>query len=273
MQLGSMIEPFMLDYTQAKTGHAITRRGLVIDHPTIPEFCCTLDGYRAHDDRVLENKFLGSFRHKEEFVPYYYPQALAQMRCVGASGCILHVGRGTSEPEEFDLTPKQGDPVAAAYEAEMWSRVEAFRLCLRTFTPPVPMPKAVTPEFFRTVDLRQEPLPNWGVVMLPTLQIFEETREAAEEHERSGKEAKALVPEDVAIVVSDRHRIGRAEASAAILRSGGETPHEPARRRRHPRRSRSRLGFCRRYDGAEAISEEQGRLLYRHQAGAAIQNG
>ena len=35
MQLGSMIEPFMLDYTQAKTGHAITRRGLVIDHPTI----------------------------------------------------------------------------------------------------------------------------------------------------------------------------------------------------------------------------------------------
>ena len=148
MQLGSMIEPFMLDYTQAKTGHAITRRGLVIDHPTIPEFCCTLDGYRSHDDSVLENKFLGSFRHKEEFIPYYYPQNLAQMRCVGASRAILHVGRSTNEPEEFDLTPKPDDPVAAAYEAEMWARVEAFRQCLRTFRPPVPMPKAVTPEFF-----------------------------------------------------------------------------------------------------------------------------
>jgi YqaJ-like recombinase protein len=209
MQLGAYIEPFMLDYLQTNTGHAITRRGEVIDHPTVPEFCCTLDGYRSHDDAIIENKFLGSFRNKEEFVPYYYPQALAQMRCVGASRGIIHVGRGTNEPEEFDITPKPDDPIAAAYEAEMWTRVEAFRQCLRTFTPPVPMPKVIAPEFWRTVDLSVEPIPNWGHIMLPTLQIYEETREAAEEHERAGKEARAMVPDDVSVVLAPEHRLAR----------------------------------------------------------------
>lgn len=218
MQLGSMIEPFMLDWLESSTGHPITRRGEVVDHPTVPEFCCTLDGYRSFDDAIIENKFLAPFRHREEFAAYYYPQALAQMRCVAASRCILHVGRGTNEPEEFDLTPKADDPVAIAYEAEMWARVEQFRQCLRTFTPPVDMPKVPAPEFWRTVDLTQEPIPNWGHVMLPTLQIFEETREAAEEHEKSGKEARTLVPDDVAIVLTPEHRLSRNKKGVISIR-------------------------------------------------------
>lgn len=209
MQLGSLFEPFMLDYWQDKTGHAITRRGEVVDHPDVPEFCCTLDGYRAFDDAVIESKFLAPFRHKEEFCGYYYPQAIAQMRCVAASRAILLVGQGTSEPVEYDITPKHDDERAALYEAAMWARVEEFRLCLRTFTPPVPMPRVVSPELWRTIDLRQEPIPNWGHVMLPMLQIYEDTREAAELHEISGKDARALVPEDVSIVVTHEHRLSR----------------------------------------------------------------
>jgi hypothetical protein len=132
------------------------------------------------------------------------------MRCVGASRAILHVGRGTSEPEEFDITPKVEDHAAAEYESEMWQRVYQFKLCLRTFTPPVEMPKVVVPEIWRTVDLtKADPMPNWGQVMLPTLEIYEETREAAEEHERAGKEARALVPDDVSIVLSPEHRLSR----------------------------------------------------------------
>ena len=218
MQLGSMIEPFMLDYTEAKSGHPITRRGEVVDHPTVPEFCCTLDGYRAFDDSALENKFLAPFRHREEFCPYYYPQALAQMRCIGASRCILHVGRGTGEPQEYDLTPKPLDPVAAAYEAEMWARAEAFRICLRTFTPPVPMPRVVAPEIWRTIDLTKDPMPNWGHVMVPTLEIYEDTREAAEQHEVAGKEARGLVPDDVAIVLTPSHRLSRNKKGVISIR-------------------------------------------------------
>ena len=224
MQLGSYVEPFMLDYLETTTGHPITRRGEVVDHPTIPEFCCTLDGYRAFDDAVIENKFLAPFRLREEFAAYYYPQALAQMRCVGAARAILHVGRGTAVPEEYDITPKADDDRAALYEATMWQRVEAFRQCLRTFTPPFDMPKVSAPEFWRTIDLtKDEPMPNWGHILLPTLQIFEETRDAAEEHDRSGKEARSLVPEDVAIVLTPEHRLSRSKKGTVSIRRRNAT--------------------------------------------------
>lgn len=218
MRLGSHVETFLLDYSQETTGQPITRRGEVVDHPIIPEFCCTLDGYRAADDAVIEIKFLAPFRHKEEFAGYYYPQVLAQMRCVGAARGILLVGQGTSEPEEYDLTPKADDRIATEYEAEMWNRVAAFRLCLRTFTPPVPMPKVVTPEIWRTVDLAQEPMPNWGHILLPTLEIFEQTREAAEQHEQAGKDARALVPPDVSVVLAREHRLSRNKHGTVSIR-------------------------------------------------------
>lgn len=218
MQLGSFVEPFMLDYLQEKTGNAITRRGEVVDHPDIPEFCCTLDGYRAFDDAVIENKFLGAYQTKEQFVPYYYPQALAQMRCTGASHGILYVGQGTSEPIEYDITPKSDDANAAQYEQVMWLRVEMFRMCLRTFTPPVPMPRLVPPDLWRTVDLSQEPMPNWGHVLLPTLELYEQTREAAELHDQAGKEARALVPEDVGVVLAFEHKLARNKNGAVSIR-------------------------------------------------------
>jgi len=218
MQLGSHIEPFMLDYLEVRCGHAITRRGEVIDHPTIVEFCCTLDGYRAHDDAVIENKFLSPFMHREQFVPYYYPQALAQMRCVGSSRAVLHVGQGTNEPVEYDITPKPDDERVSLYEAVMWQRVEAFRQCLRTFTPPVPMARVTPPEIWRTIDLSQEPIPNWGYAMLPALQLYEDTRTAADTHEQAGKDARALVPDDVSIVLTPEHRLSRDKRGVISIR-------------------------------------------------------
>jgi YqaJ-like recombinase protein len=209
MQLGSFIEPFLLDYQQQKTGHAITRRGEVVDHPTVPEFCCTLDGYRAHDDAVVETKFLAPWRNKEEFAMYYYPQVIAQMRCTGAARGVLLAGQGTAEPVEYDITPKPDDERAAAYEAAIWERVSQFRHCLRTFTPPFPMPKVITPEIWRTIDLTKEPLPNWGHAMLPTLELYEDTREAAEIHEQAGKDARSLVPDDVSVVLAHNHKLSR----------------------------------------------------------------
>lgn len=217
MRLGSHVETFLLDYNQETTGQAITRRGEVVDHPTVPEFCCTLDGYRAADNAVIETKFLAPFRHKEEFGGYYYPQVLAQIRCTGAARGILLVGQGTSEPEEYDLTPK-ADTIASAYESEMWERVAAFRLCLRTFTPPVPMPRVAPPEIWRTVDLTQEPMPNWGHIMLPTLELYEQTREASEMHEQAGKDARSLVPDDVSIVLTREHRLSRNKHGTVAIR-------------------------------------------------------
>lgn len=218
MQLGSFVEPFILDYHSDVTGHPITQRGEVIDHPSVPDFCCTLDGYRAFDDSVIECKFLAPFRNREEFVGYYYPQVLAQMRCTGSARGVLLGARGTSEPEEYDITPKPGDRAAIEYEEAMWTRVDAFRTCLRTFTPPFPMPRVVPPELWRTIDLTQDPMPNWGHILLPTLEIFETTREAAEIHDRAGKEARALVPDDVSIVLSVEHRLSRNKKGSVSIR-------------------------------------------------------
>jgi hypothetical protein len=100
----------------------------------------------------------------------------------------------------------------------MWQRVEQFRQCLRTFTPPFPMPRVVAPEIWRTIDLSVEPMPNWGHIMLPTLQIYEETRDAAEEHDRSGKQARALVPDDVSIVLTPEHRLSRNKKGTLAIR-------------------------------------------------------
>jgi len=214
MELGSYIEPFILDYQQRKTSQAITRRGEVVDHPTIPDFCCTLDGYRAHDDAVIEVKFLAPFRHREEFASWYYPQVIAQMRCTGAARGILLAAQGTNDPVEHDITPKPDDARAAAYEVAMWERVLQFRHCLRTFTPPFPMPRVVVPEIWRTINLTEEPLPNWGHVMLPALELYEDTREAAEIHEQAGKDARSLVPEDVSVVIAHQHKLARDKRGA-----------------------------------------------------------
>ena len=45
--------------------------------------------------------------------------------------------------------------------------------------------------------------------MLPTLKLYEDTREAAEIHEQAGKDARALVPDDVSIVLAGEHRLSR----------------------------------------------------------------
>ena len=131
---------------------------------------------------------------------------------------VLHVGRGTSEPEELDITPKPGDAAFEAYEQEMWERVAAFRLCLRTFTPPVPMPRVITPEIWRTVDLTQEPLPNWGFVMLELLKLYENTREAHDEHEATGKDVRKLMPDDVSIVLAGEHKLTRDKRGIISIR-------------------------------------------------------
>jgi len=50
--------------------------------------------------------------------------------------------------------------------------------------------------------------------MLPLLQIYEETRAAADEHEKAGKEARGLVPDDVNLVLAGEHKLSRDKRGA-----------------------------------------------------------
>jgi wyosine [tRNA(Phe)-imidazoG37] synthetase (radical SAM superfamily) len=67
----------------------------------------------------------------------------------------------------------------------------------------------VPPEIWRTIDLTKDEMPNWGPVLLTMLDVYETTREAADMHDKAGKDARAMVPDDVAIVLTGEHRLSR----------------------------------------------------------------
>src|SRR5262245_15214288 len=86
---GQHDEPFVIDWHERKTGHALTRRGETVVHPARPFFSVTLDCYRADDDTVLDVKSTGAFRPIDEIESYYAAQVIAQMRCTGANNGAL----------------------------------------------------------------------------------------------------------------------------------------------------------------------------------------
>ena len=88
MEAGSHMEPFILDWLEKQTS-AITRRGEIVDHPTHPDICVKLDGYRSTDDAIIEVKFLAPYRNKEEFLPAYYAQTMLQRLCTGSKNAVL----------------------------------------------------------------------------------------------------------------------------------------------------------------------------------------
>lgn len=206
MRAGSHMEKLILDERELQTGHTISRRGEIIDHPTIPDICVKLDGYRAHDDAVIDAKFVGPHRGKEEIYRAYYPQMILQMLTAKTRNAVLAVAQGTSDPVEYEIT------FDANYAAELLRRAAAFLVCMRTMTPPCPLPEVLPPEKWRIIDLARE-APNWGDEMLAHLSLYEATAEYATAHDEAGAKARALVPEDVAKVIAgqfvlDRNRRG-----------------------------------------------------------------
>src|SRR6516165_7850217 len=98
MRAGSYMEPLILNERELQTGHQITRRGEIVDHPTVADVCVKLDGWRAFDDAIIEVKFLAPWRIREEFIAAYYAQCILQMLCTGARNAFLVVAQGTSDP-------------------------------------------------------------------------------------------------------------------------------------------------------------------------------
>jgi hypothetical protein len=202
MRAGSHMEPLVLDWFAEQSKQPITRRGEVVFHPEIADVCVKLDGYCAALDAVIEVKFLAPHRHRDEFLPAYYPQTLLQRLCTGASKVILLVAQGTAEPIDFEMEHD------ADYAAELMKRADIFLTCLRNLTPPYPMPPVVPPEKWRTVDLASEQ-PNWAGELQLFLQEYDETAEAAEQHVAAGQAARGLVPDDVGKVLAGIFQITR----------------------------------------------------------------
>jgi hypothetical protein len=201
MRAGSHMEALILDWLQEQSS-PITRRGEVVFHPDIADVCVKLDGYRAADDAIIEVKFLAPMRHRDEYLPAYYPQTMLQRLCTGASKAVLVVAQGTNEPIDFE------HEFAADYAAELMKRAGIFLNCLRTLTPPFPMPPVVPPEKWRTVDIIAQPT-NWSGELLLFLEEYADTAEAAAQHAAAGQAARELIPDDVGKCLAGAWQITR----------------------------------------------------------------
>lgn len=182
---GSWIEPFALDWHQAKTGRALTRRGEVVTHPEMGHVACTLDAYRADDCCVIDCKAPGMWRKLDDVRAHYTPQMVVQRACVGAECAALLVVHGGSEPTEC---PIEWD---AEYEAAVWSRIAWFWNCVQELVAPVAVaPVAAPVPPVKTYDMAGSNA--WSVQAGAWLAH----RDAAKAFTAAEKELKALVPAD-----------------------------------------------------------------------------
>jgi len=209
VQRGIHDEPFILNWLERD--HPITERGTFLKHPTLPSISCTLDGYRAFDDAVIEAKCQSAWRKLPEILAWYTPQVLVQMRCRGA-------GRGVLAVLQDDLT-ELDVYVTEPYEREMWARLAAFQLCVQTMTEPMAKAPLVPPELWKTIDLSTvHPLPNWGPGMIEDMRLWSETRRATALHDMAKKRIKEMLPPDVGTILYGGLNVKRAKNGAVTIR-------------------------------------------------------
>jgi hypothetical protein len=212
VQLGKHCEPFIIDWIERTGQHELTERQRFIEHPTLPNFACTLDAYRSFDDAVVEAKNLNPYGDRDQSVAWYTPQVCVQMACRGASRGVLAIMRGFSL-EEIEVSVDQ------AYLDDMWARLAAFQLCCELMREPVHQSPLVPPEQWRTINLATvSPMPNWGMQMIQCMRMWSDTKEAVEMHENSKKGVKELLPDDVGKVTYGDLSVSRSKTGAITIR-------------------------------------------------------
>jgi hypothetical protein len=215
---GSALEIPIIDFHEHKTQMEHTMRGVFYRHPEFDYVGATIDTYRPHDDCVVEVKVCSGWQRLDDIVAYYTGQVICQMRCVSCEHGALLVCHGGAEPVEIPIIP---DP---AYEREMWTRAAAFQLCVKTLTPPSPIPVIVPPEEMRSLDLRALPAiqwPNWAHHVCFNLEIWRDVRPAADQLDETIARIKALIPDDVREVKYDDVIIIRNRRGAMTIRHAG----------------------------------------------------
>jgi hypothetical protein len=219
MRLGSFVEPFLIaEYERAARG-VVDRRQEEVPYPLLPDDCfVTIDGMVG--SVVTEFKFAGSHMSREDLLYRYGDQVVLQNMCCDSSLGLLIIGQGTSELIEIEV------PRDTAYEAALLERIRTWLRCVKTLTPPHPEPIPIAlPEKWRTIDFDTTAsfALNWRGEMIEQLDIYADTAQAAAEHEKAGKAARALVPPDVGVVIAGDWRIARDKRGTLSIRSNNGT--------------------------------------------------
>jgi predicted phage-related endonuclease len=187
VQRGAHMEPFIRSWQERKLGYAFSDVGAVHQHPKFDWLTCTLDGFDAQRDAVVEIKTSVSFDFARR---WYAAQIEVQREIVGCRNALLLISVLGHEPVEVDIDFDQ------AFRDEAFERICAFKICVETITPPHPVAPVYPPEKWRNIDLTVED-PNWKEEMIEQLQVWSETKSFADLHAQAAASAKSLVPNDV----------------------------------------------------------------------------
>lgn len=207
VQFGSYIETFAIDWHQRKTDKQLTRRGEWVIHPDRPYFGCTLDCYRADDATVIDCKAPGMWRKIEDVIAQYTPQIIGQAGCIPGSKGALLIVLGGSEPSEYEVTWD------AAYELEMWNRVEQFWHFVETLTPPVELEPVVAPvPAVKTYDMSSSN--EWAALA----GMWIENKIAAGSFNAAVKELKAITPADAVKAFGHGVVVSRSKSGALSIK-------------------------------------------------------
>lgn len=211
---GSIMEPHVIDWHERLHGHALTRRGEVVNHPTRPYVAATLDAFRAFDQCVIDCKCPGAWMRLDDIIAHYTPQMIVQRACVGCAHAALLISHGGATPAEFAIT------IDPDYETTVWQRLEQFWQCVQELREPVELPPAPPPPPWRTVDLAQaDPAnANWAPAMAAHMLTWDATHDQAAINAAAREEIKALLPDDVGRVRLHNILITRARNRAVHIK-------------------------------------------------------
>jgi predicted phage-related endonuclease len=188
VQLGTVTEDLNRRWYERNTGHAIRDVQRRVFHPVKRWMAATLDGLVDPGGAVFEAKFMLPWSFSEEgAAEKHMPQLQHNMWVTASRTAVLSIITGGGKWVEMTI------PADPLYQHLLLTAEKKFWRCVETgetphlfgVEPPRPRIEAV-----RTVDM------NGSNAWAEFSGLFQETRQAALDHERSKTELKALMPED-----------------------------------------------------------------------------
>src|SRR5258707_7042603 len=188
VQLGTVTEDLNRRWYERNTGHAIQDVQRRIQHPVIKWMADTLDGRVHRGGAVFEAKFMLPWTFSEEAAAEkHMAQLQHNMWVANSRSAVLSIITGGGKWVELTI------PADPLYQHLLLTAEKKFWRCVETGEAPhlfgvePPRPKI---EAIRTVDMSSSNA--WAEFA----GLFQATRQAALDHERSKTELNGLVPED-----------------------------------------------------------------------------
>lgn len=215
VQMGSFTEPFNAAWFEKQTGKVVDERGVAVIHPTIKYMRATLDGevsdpFTEECEGIFEAKHCGTRSTDAEIFARYVPQLTHNCLCAGRRHAFLSVFKGNGDWVMFEYE------LDDAYAARLIDAEASFWECVRTGSPPAPLPPEPTPKPKGIKVYDMDGSNEWASHAAD----FIETELAADRHEIAKKALKALVPDDASTCAGHGITINRDKRGALRFAKG-----------------------------------------------------